>query len=269
MFGLLGEVLGKSSIAVAMFAAIFLPFLLTHAYVFTQKKHRHKGVLTAAVMDQARRGKMHFISSHHTKLAKSVAERVAPELLGAGCKLLELDLIGVSLDGTWVETLGEAAVCSKVLRELWLGKCKLRGPLPVMRLPALQLLNLTNNQLTGTINPLQDCTALQRLDLSGNNLRGGLEVLKGCVALRVLHLNLNQLIGGLDPLEGCKALTHLWLHDNQLTGGLEPLRGCTALEQLEFENTQLTPSDEDKAHFEKQCGWEEDAGSDSEGSEEF
>merc|ERR1719424_2473478 len=168
-------------------------------------------------MDQARRGKMHFISSHHTKLAKSVAERVAPELLGAGCKLLELDLIGVSLDGTWVETLGEAAVCSKVLRELWLGKCKLRGPLPVMRLPALQLLNLTDN-----------------------NLRGGLEVLKGCVALRVLHLNLNQLIGGLDPLEGCKALTHLWLHDNQLTGGLEPLKGCTALQDLRLSNNKFT-----------------------------
>eukprot|EP00964_Phaeocystis_antarctica_P158818 scaffold129674_cov66-Phaeocystis_antarctica.AAC.12 len=240
MFGLLGEVLGKSSAAVAIFAAVFLPFLLMHAYMYTQKKERHKGVLTAAVMDQARRGKIGYISSHHTKLAKSVAERVARELLGAGCSLLELDLIGVSLNGTWVETFGEAAVCSEVLRELWLGKCKLRGPLPVMRLPALQLLNLTNNELTGHINPLQGCTALQRLDLSGNNLRGGLEGLKGCVALRVLHLNLNQLIGGLDPLEGCKALTHLWLHDNQLTGGLEPLKGCTALQDLRLSNNKIT-----------------------------
>ena len=240
MFGLLGEVLGKSSAAVAIFAAVFLPFLLMHAYMYTQKKERHKGVLTAAVMDQARRGKIGYISSHHTKLAKSVAERVARELLGAGCSLLELDLIGVSLNGTWVETFGEAAVCSEVLRELWLGKCKLRGPLPVMRLPALQLLNLTNNELTGHINPLQGCTALQRLDLSGNNLRGGLEGLKGCVALRVLHLNLNQLIGGLEPLEGCKALTHLWLHDNQLTGGLEPLKGCTALQDLRLSNNKFT-----------------------------
>ena len=240
MFGVLGEVLGKSAIAVAIVGGIFLPFVLTHLYVYTQQKRRHKGTLTAAVMDQARRGKIHFISSHSTKLAKSVAERVASELLGAGCSLIELDLIGVSLNGTWAETLGDAAVCSKALRELWLGKCKLRGPLPEMNLPALQLLNLTHNELTGTLNPLQGCTALQRLDLSGNNLRGGLEALRSCVALRVLHLNLNQLIGGLDPLEGCKALTHLWLHDNQLTGGLEPLKGCTALQDLRLSNNKFT-----------------------------
>ena len=126
MFGVLGEVLGKSAIAVAIVGGIFLPFVLTHLYVYTQQKRRHKGTLTAAVMDQARRGKIHFISSHSTKLAKSVAERVASELLGAGCSLIELDLIGVSLNGTWAETLGDAAVCSKALRELWLGKCKLR-----------------------------------------------------------------------------------------------------------------------------------------------
>ena len=238
--GLIGEVLGKSSIAVAIFATIFLPFLSMHAYTFTQKKRRHKGELTAAVMDQARRGKIHFISSHHTKLASPVAKRVAPELLGAGCNLLELDLIGVRLDGTWVATFGDAAVCSDVLRELWLGKCKLQGPLPDMRLPSLQLLNLTNNELTGNISPLRGCTALQRLDLSGNSLSGGLEPLKGCWALRVLHLNLNKLSGGLEPLQGCKALTHVWLHDNELTGGLEPLKGCTALQDLRLSNNKIT-----------------------------
>ena len=53
MFGVLGEVLGKSAIAVAIVGGIFLPFVLTHLYVYTQQKRRHKGTLTAAVMSTA------------------------------------------------------------------------------------------------------------------------------------------------------------------------------------------------------------------------
>ena len=45
-------------------------------------------------------------------------------------------------------------------------------------------------------------------------------------------------------------------HNKHLTGGLEPLRGCMALRKLDFEDTQLILSNEDKTHFEKQCGWD-------------
>ena len=157
------------------------------------------------------------------------------------------------------------------LQELSLSNNQLTGGLkPLERCTALKVLALGNNQLTGDLEPLRSCTALQELALSNNLLlTGGLEPLRSCAALERLGLSGNNLTGGLEPLRGCTALEMVSLCDNQLTGGLEPLRGCTALEQLEFENTQLTPSDEDKAHFEKQCGWEEDAGSDSEGSEEF
>ena len=157
------------------------------------------------------------------------------------------------------------------LKVLLLSNNLLTGGLePLTSCTALTELSLNNNQLTGGLEPLRSCTALQELALSNNLLlTGGLEPLRSCAALERLGLSGNNLTGGLEPLRGCTALEMVSLCDNQLTGGLEPLRGCTALEQLEFENTQLTPSDEDKAHFEKQCGWEEDAGSDSEGSEEF
>ena len=157
------------------------------------------------------------------------------------------------------------------LQVLLLGNNLLTGSLePLKSCTALTELFLNNNQLTGGLEPLRSCTALQELALSNNLLlTGGLEPLRSCAALERLGLSGNNLTGGLEPLRGCTALEMVSLCDNQLTGGLEPLRGCTALEELEFENTQLTPSDEDKAHFEKQCGWEEDAGSDSEGSEEF
>ena len=157
------------------------------------------------------------------------------------------------------------------LKVLALSNNLLTGGLePLKSCTALTELFLNNNQLTGGLEPLRSCTALQELALSNNLLlTGGLEPLRSCAALERLGLSGNNLTGGLEPLRGCTALEMVSLCDNQLTGGLEPLRGCTALEELEFENTQLTPSDEDKAHFEKQCGWEEDAGSDSEASEEF
>ena len=89
-----------------------------------------------------------------TSLAPAVAECVVPALLGAGCSLLELELSFVQLSGTWASTFGDAAVCSAVLRRLSLEGCRLRGPLPELRLLALQLLNLHNNELTGNLEPL-------------------------------------------------------------------------------------------------------------------
>jgi len=159
-----------------------------------------------------------------------VARRVVPELLGAGCSLLELDLSWAQLNGTWAATFGEAAVCSAVLRSLRVRCCGLQGPLPELRLPALQLLDLSHNQWTGGLEPLQGFTALKGLYL-GNNL----------------------MMGGLEPLQGCTALGVLYLKNNRMTGGLEALRGCTALRSLFLENNQLVPTDEDKSHFQKQC----------------
>eukprot|EP00964_Phaeocystis_antarctica_P163565 scaffold139975_cov127-Phaeocystis_antarctica.AAC.3 len=258
----------------------------------------YDGELTEEVMEQARQGRVHSVKADdaatlapHTTLAPAVANRVVPELMGAGCSLVDLDMSFVKLDSTWVLAFGGAAVCSAMLRTLRLAGCALRGPLPELgRLPALQVLNLAGNQLMRGLEPLRDCTALRDLDLGNNKLKGGLESLRGCTALQVLNLSNNRLTGGLEPLRGCtalreltlfsnfltggldplracKALWNLDLGRNLLTGGLEPLRGCTALLELDVGNNQLAPaSDEDKAHFKAQCGWEEgdDTDSDSE-----
>ena len=168
------------------------------------------------------------------------------------------------------------------LQELSLNNNQLTGGLePLKSCTALQILHLDTNQLTGDLEPLRGCTALEELSLNNNQLTGDLEPLRSCTALQELSLNNNQLTGDLEPLRSCTALGRLWLSGNHLTGGLEPLRGCTALEiislcdnqltgglgplqcctaleLLELKNNQLVPSDEDKAHFEKQCGWEEE-----------
>ena len=237
--------------------------------------YAHVGKLTASVVDQAQQGRVRSIKmdqpGHGNTLAPAVAARVVPELLGAGCSLIELDLwsaLGGSLCSTWLEgtcftwaaIFGEAAVSSAVLRRLRLESCGLQGPLPELRLPALQKLELASNQLTGGLEPLKTCTALQTLILFNNKLTGDLEPLTGCTALRVLWLNNNHLAGSLMPLRGCTALESLTLSHNQLTGGgLEPLRGCTALTLLFLDHNHLS-KDEDfetfeksRAHFEKHC----------------
>ena len=126
-------------------------------------------------MEQARQGRVLSISLPVSprrgteppwSLAPAVARRVVPELLGAGCSLLDFSTLmlgGVKFDNTWASTFGKGVMSSAVLRTLRLECCGLQGPLPEMRLPALQELNLNGNQLSGGLEPLQNCTALQHL----------------------------------------------------------------------------------------------------------
>ena len=207
----------------------------------------YEGDLTASVEEQARQGRVLSINASLRKLYPAVAERVVPDLLGEGCSLLELDLSGAGLKGSWSAVFGEAALCSAVLRALYLNLCKLSGPLPELRLPALQVLDLSNNQWTGGLEPLQGCTALQRLLASSNELTGTLEPLRGCTGLTELNLAANRLSGSLEPLSRCTGLRQLIMPNNRamrrgLTGGLEPLRGCTALVSLFLPGNTLTGS---------------------------
>jgi hypothetical protein len=193
----------------------------------------YQGELTATVVEQAFIGRVRAIDARGTKrLAPTVAKRVVPGLLAAGSSQFELELSHVELNGTWESVFGEMAVASEVLCGLQLCGCRLRGPLPELRLPALLVLGLNANQLTGGLGPLRGCTALQKLFLAGNQLTGGIEALEGCKNLQKLFLYNNQFSGGLEPLRGCVALQELFLAGNQLSGDLEPLRCCTKLEKL-------------------------------------
>ena len=114
----------------------------------------YEGVLTSALLKQAQQGHVRSIDGRMTahmlenlkskkavERAIALLKRVLPELLGTDCPLLELNLASVSLNGAWASVLNGAAVCSAVLRTLNLNDCGLRGPLPQLRLPALQYLN--------------------------------------------------------------------------------------------------------------------------------
>ena len=201
------------------------------------------GDVTAVVVEQARRGRVLSIDAHGTTLAPDVASRVVPEMLGAGCSLRALDLSHVDLSGlsmcaTWAATFGEAAVCSRELREMRLDGCHLCGALPEMDLPKLAHLSLSRNRLTGSLEFLGGCTALRELDVSRNHLTGSLEPLKSCTLLHGLDITHNFLTGTLEPLLGCVRLQELVAQEllqtdvpSNLTvsGGIEP---CSVLQGL-------------------------------------
>ena len=222
---------------------------------------QHEGKLTKAVVQLAQQGRVHSIHygkdydkpQQRTLLAPSVAKRVVPALLGEGCSLLEFSLLGVELNGTWATSLGEQPVCSAVLLRLYLFQCGLSGPLPSLRLPALQCLDLSFNRLTGGLEPLSACTSLRTLSLFCNQLTGTLEPLRGMTALEQLSLHNNKLTGGLEPLRGCTALRYLNLDNNPVTGDLGPLRGCASLSCLFLEHTRVLPTSEDTARFTNKC----------------
>ena len=199
----------------------------------------HRGDATAVVVEQARRGRVISIDAHGTTLAPDVASRVSSELLGDGCSLRVLDLSHVDLNGSWATTFGEAAVCSGELREMQLDGCQLCGVLPEMNLPKLQVLSLSRNRLTGTLEPLKGCTALRELRLSHNRLTGSLEPLKGCTFLHGLSIHHNLLTGSLEPLVDCVGLQELVTQEllqshvtNKVCSGVEPLADCTMLQVL-------------------------------------
>ena len=58
------------------------------------------GDATAVVVEQARRGRVLSIDAHGTTLAPDVASRVVPEMLGAGCSMLDAGF--EALSAGWV-----------------------------------------------------------------------------------------------------------------------------------------------------------------------
>ena len=107
-------------------------------------------------------------------------------------------------------------------------------------LTGLTSLNLSDNQLTGSIPTLSSLTGLTSLDLSDNQLTGSIPTMSGLSSLTTLNLSDNQLSGSIPALSGLSSLTTLDLSDNQLSGSIPALSGLTGLTTLSLSDNQLT-----------------------------
>ena len=120
--------------------------------------------------------------------------------------------------------------------ELALPDNNLSGPLPAElgSLTSLTTLDLSDNQLSGTIPDLSSLTQLQTLNLGDNQLSGTIpDWLSSLTGLRDLSLRDNRLTGAIpEELGNLNQLYLLYLDNNQLSGPIpaelgQPLRiGC-------------------------------------------
>lgn len=130
-----------------------------------------------------------------------------------------------------------------LLLELRMSRNRIRGPLPQLcdkdnRI--LQHVELDSNQLTGTLEILENCTALYYLNLAFNQLEGELPRLGGGISWLLLNDNLlngtipEEIIGKLDELE------RLELQNNSFTGRIpENLGVLKWLKRLDLSNNRF------------------------------
>lgn len=121
------------------------------------------------------------------------------------------------------------------LDRLILNDCAFTGQLPVLPLPQLRSLYVSNNQLSGTLDGVTHAPLIELLSLSGNKFEGGLP--KGIGKLRELRYLLvdSPQLGGelVDQLQNCTALTTLSIVSSGLQGGLpEWIGNLTQLQTL-------------------------------------
>ncbi|MBA0724823.1 hypothetical protein Golax_021482 [Gossypium laxum] len=94
----------------------------------------------------------------------------------------------------------------------------------LLRLPFLQVLSLSKNNLTGTINSeLSRIGSLQVIDLSGNSLSGSIpdDFFTQCGSLRSISFARNNLTGELPAsLSSCSTLVAVNFSSNQISGQL-------------------------------------------------
>jgi|GEM_PF-1093934 len=106
----------------------------------------------------------------------------------------------------------------------------------------VQQINLTSNNLSGSLPPLANLTQLQDLFLDNNALTGSIPELNGLGQLENVFLGNNQLTGSIPALSGLSKLTQFYALDNQLSGPLPSLAGLTNLQLVCVDFNQLTGS---------------------------
>ncbi|XP_008245752.1 PREDICTED: receptor-like protein 12 [Prunus mume] len=175
-----------------------------------------------------------FVSLAHNRIQADIPEW----LLDWGKDSLEfLDLSHNSFTGT----VGQLRW--KILMYLDLRNNSLQGELPIPS-PSTSFFFISNNQFTGEIPPtICSLSSLQILDLSNNKLSGKIHECIGnfSQSLSVLDLRNNKFHGVIPgTFSKGNVLRSLNLHGNQLEGSLPPsLLTCIELEVLDLGNNKI------------------------------
>lgn len=116
---------------------------------------------------------------------------------------------------------------------------ELTGVIPDFNLENLEWLDLSDNNISGSIPTLSQCTKLIILDINSNLLTGSIPALNSD-ELGTLRLNDNQLEGEIPDLEELTKLSSVYLQNNDLVGPMPDLSNLPLLLFVNLSNNQLT-----------------------------
>lgn len=101
-------------------------------------------------------------------------------------------------------------------------------------------LNLSANNLTGSLPPIAALTAMQDFLVSNNELGGTLPELGALTSLRSFGAAANHIGGSIPSLAGLASLQSFLVGDNELTGSLPSFDGLSALKAFDARENRLT-----------------------------
>eukprot|EP00002_Diphylleia_rotans_P000268 TRINITY_DN10135_c0_g1_i9.p1 TRINITY_DN10135_c0_g1~~TRINITY_DN10135_c0_g1_i9.p1 ORF type:complete len:1609 (+),score=225.44 TRINITY_DN10135_c0_g1_i9:95-4921(+) len=149
-----------------------------------------------------------------------------------------------------------------LLKELYLNDNLFEGYFPLMNTPALEILDLSRNQLAGTIPDIHSLLALkilrvsgnflkgsfpnllndkiEELDISNNRLTGSIPDFSKMVLLRSLDLSNNSFEDKIPEFEQLEALLAINLSRNILNGTIPRLQRLKQLHTIDFSHNLLT-----------------------------
>lgn len=116
----------------------------------------------------------------------------------------------------------------------------LSGAIPDLNLTQLELLDLSNNNLSGTIPNFTHLNNLTGLDLWDNQLTNAIPDFSNLPNLVKLELTRNQLNNSIPDFTNLGLLQYLDLTENQLTGSLPDFSNLPGLTYLRIGNNPLT-----------------------------
>jgi Leucine-rich repeat (LRR) protein len=111
---------------------------------------------------------------------------------------------------------------------------------PLSELPDLQSLSLSINELSGSIPSLSALTQLQNVDLSSNQLVGEIPPLAGLTALQNFDVSNNRLTGSVPSPGALTQLMTFYIDHNQLRGNLPDLSGLASLQDFTADDNMLS-----------------------------
>ena len=122
-----------------------------------------------------------------------------------------------------------------------LSKNNLSGTIPdLSNLGRLGHLVLFDNNLSGTIPALNGFVQLKRLHLSKNSLSGTIPDLSGLIMLEQLDIDYNNLGGTIPDLSSLGSLKAMYLGHNSLSGTIPDLSALTDLKRLHLSRNSLS-----------------------------